>query len=229
MNAPAVIQTETLPSLVDRAARAMASARNSAEVLEARDMARVAYDAAKSAGRMARAKQAHDDIIAAVYRAQADALLIEARAKMRLADEYDAAQDRSEVASGRPKSIDGGETLQPTAADLGIRADEIHEARKLRDAEKAEPGLAERALKAMVERGEEPTKAALRREMAPQKPKKVISDAALWLWGRLKDFERDGILANNPRTLFRELAEPMQEDVRRLVPMVRDFLKGLEE
>ena len=60
-------------------------------------MARVAYDAAKTAGRMARAKQAHDDVIGAVYRAQADALLIEARAKMRLADEYDAAQERGAV------------------------------------------------------------------------------------------------------------------------------------
>jgi hypothetical protein len=33
-----------------------------------------------------------------------------------------------------------------TAADLGIRRDEIHEARKLRDAESAEPGLIRRAL-----------------------------------------------------------------------------------
>jgi hypothetical protein len=37
-------------------------------------------------------------LIAAAHRAQADALEIEAQAKRRLADEYDAAQDRGEVA-----------------------------------------------------------------------------------------------------------------------------------
>lgn len=46
---------------------ALESARNSAEVLEARDFARVDYDTEKSAGRMARAKNAHDEIVTAVY------------------------------------------------------------------------------------------------------------------------------------------------------------------
>ena len=55
MNAPALLPSETLPILIDRATAALDSARSSAEVLEARDLARVAYDAAKSAGRMARA------------------------------------------------------------------------------------------------------------------------------------------------------------------------------
>ena len=86
---------ETLPVLIDKATAALSNARTSAEVLEAR----AAYDAAKSAWRMARAKRAHDDVLAAVYRTQADALPIEARAKVRLADEYDAAQERGEVAS----------------------------------------------------------------------------------------------------------------------------------
>jgi len=44
-----------------------------------------------------RAKKADDDLIAAAFRAKADALKIEALAKRRLADEYDAAQGRGEV------------------------------------------------------------------------------------------------------------------------------------
>jgi hypothetical protein len=44
------------------------------------------------------AKDAHDTLIAAAHRAQADALEIEAGAKRRLADEYDDAQERGEVA-----------------------------------------------------------------------------------------------------------------------------------
>lgn len=168
MNQIATIASETLPSLIDRAASALSSARSSAEVLEARDMARVAYDASKSAGRMARAKQAHDEVIAAVYRSQADSAVIEARAKVRLADEYDAAQDRGEVAGhGRSKVELANVT---TVADLGLRRDEIHEARQLRNAEVAEPGKIEAAAAALISRGEEPTKAALRREIVGGKP-----------------------------------------------------------
>jgi len=71
--------------------------------------------------------------------------LIEARAKMRLADEYDAAQDRGEVRkAGNPNVADGNNSIGPD--DLGLRRDEIHDARQIRDAERAEPGLAQRAV-----------------------------------------------------------------------------------
>lgn len=167
MNQVTTIGQDNLPQLIDRAAAALTGARSSAEVLEARDMARVAYDAAKSAGRMARAKSAHDEVIAAVYRAQADAAVIEARAKVRLADEYDAAQKRGEVVGAHDGARNrvGGDNAIPTAADLGLRRDEIHDARRLRDAEAAAPGKIEEAANALVARGEEPTKATLRREV----------------------------------------------------------------
>lgn len=53
---------------------------------------------------------------------------------MRLADEYDAAQERGEVATRQhnPGSVGhvGADYMPPTtAADLGLRRDEIHEAR----------------------------------------------------------------------------------------------------
>ena len=66
---------------------------------------------------------------------------------MRLAEEYDAAQDRGEVVGahdGAKKRVDGNNAI--TSADLGIRRDEIHEARKLRDAEATEPGIVQRTL-----------------------------------------------------------------------------------
>ena len=115
------------------------------------------------AGRMARAKQAHDDLIVSVYRAQADALIIEARAKARLADEYDAAQERGEVAGhGRSKVEQDNVT---TASDLGLRRDQIHEARHFRDAEENDPGVIDRTMNDLIDRGEEPTKAASRADI----------------------------------------------------------------
>jgi uncharacterized DUF497 family protein len=198
MNDLIEVSGATLPMLIDRAALALTSARTSAEVLEARDMAKAAYDATKSAGRMARHKKAHDEVIAAVYRAQADALLIEARAKMRLADEYDAAQDRGEVAS-----LGTNQHRQEGVADantLGIRRDEIHEARKLRDAEQADPGKIERTLKGMAERGEEPTKAKLRQEIEAEAPKEQA------------DQTPEDRIAAKIRREFRKLTKDAQED-----------------
>jgi hypothetical protein len=149
----------SLPSLVQRAASQLASATSAAEVLEARDAASVAYDASKKAARLARAKGAHDELIAKAHRAQADALEIEATAKRRLADEYDAAQERGEVASqGKPSALEG----YATAADIGLTHKDIHEARQIRDAEQADPGIVRRTLDARLAEGDEPTKAALR-------------------------------------------------------------------
>lgn len=170
MNMLATINDATsLPSLIDRAASALVSARSSAEVLEARDMASVAYDAAKKAARLSKAKGAHDALIAAAHRAQADALEIEAKAKRRLADEYDAAQERGEIKkTGNPNSS-GTEEL-PGAADIGLTHKDIHEARIIRDAEEADPGVVRRALDEKLAAGEEPTKAALRQ---------VVTEAAM--------------------------------------------------
>ena len=166
MNATAIVQqvSEGLPSLVTKAAQALASATTAAEVLEAREAASLAYDAAKRAARLAQAKGAHDALVAAAHRAQADALLIESQAKRRLADEYDAAQDRGEVASNgqRGKAVPDGNGL-PTADDIGFTRRAIMEARQIRDAEMRDPGIIERTVNAALDRGDEPTRAEVKR------------------------------------------------------------------
>lgn len=215
--------SETLPTLINRAVEALESARTSAEVLEARDMARMAYDAAKSAGRIAKAKQAHDSILADVHRAQANATFIRARAEMRLAEEYDAAQQRDEVAKQGAHISDG----KMRASDI-LPPKELHEARKLRDAERESPGLIQRSLDAMIERGEEPTRAALKREVIDRPQPKKMNQTALALWGRVKDFERLGFLRESPGFLVNEMTDPMRADMRQFVPQVRAFLQQLE-
>ena len=50
-----------------------------------------------------------------------------------------------------------------TAADLGLSRKDIHDARLLRDAEDADPGIVRRTLDEKLARGEEPTRAAVRR------------------------------------------------------------------
>jgi len=161
---PATVEPASLPGLVDRAAQVLASARTSAEVLEAREMAGLAYDAAKRAVRLAKAKQSHDDLIQKVYRAQADALEIESRAKRLLADEYDAAQERGEVARlGDNLPSVPERNAKPTAADIGLTRKQIHEARTIRDAEAREPGIVRRVAQEAIAKGEEPSRSKVRR------------------------------------------------------------------
>lgn len=162
---------ERLVLLVEDAAKILNNAHSAAEILDARDKASLAYDAAKRAARLAQARDAHNTLIAAAHRTQARALEIEAGAKRRLADEYDAAQERGEVR----KQADNqaySKTEKAGPSDLGLSAKEIHEARKIRDAEEADPGIIRRTLDEAVERGEEPTKAKIRRAINTKKMKR---------------------------------------------------------
>lgn len=61
---------------------------------------------------------------------QSDALKLETRAKIRLAEEYDAAQERGEVSrgGGRPDCVADPNAVPVTSTDLGLRRDQIHEA-----------------------------------------------------------------------------------------------------
>lgn len=160
------IEGTTLPALIDRAAAMLTAARSSAEILEAKDAAAVAYDLAKMTARLAKAKGAHDELVAAAHRAQADALEIEAGAKRRLADEYDAAQERGEVASqGKPFRVQG----LPTASDVGLTHNEVYEARVVRNAEQESPGIIRRALDEVLKAGEEPTRRKLSAAIKPKR------------------------------------------------------------
>jgi hypothetical protein len=89
-------------------------------------------------------------------------LEIEAGAKRRLADEYDAAQERGEVpAHGGARR---GANFKIGDSKLEeIPADQLHEARKIHDAEEREPGIVRRALDEALDAGEEPTKAKVKR------------------------------------------------------------------
>lgn len=155
--------------MVRAAADALARATTAAEVLDARDKAGVAYDTAKRTARLAKAKDAHDSVVAAAHRAQADALEIEAAAKRRLADEYDGAQARGEVqkhGGDRSGKVSDG-NLAPTADEIGLTKKDVFEARQIRDVLATNPDAVKDALGEIIASGDEPTRAALKRAISP--------------------------------------------------------------
>lgn len=93
--------------------------------------------------------------------------------------------------------------------------------------------IPERDFEAALRGPEKPTTAgflkhaeARRAAQAPSTPR--VSDAALWLWGRLRDFENEGYLTLGHDRLFDGMTEAMRADVFRLAPLVADFLNDLE-
>jgi hypothetical protein len=130
------------------------------DVIAAKVLAAHAYDDAKSAVALAERFKAGNALVDKARRLQGDALLIETRAKIRLADEWDAAKEAGLVGAGRPKNVSDGNGF--TAAEAGLDRKEIHEARKLRDAEAKEPGIVERAIAARLSSGLNPSRANLR-------------------------------------------------------------------
>ncbi|WP_367354098.1 SAM-dependent methyltransferase [Agrobacterium pusense] len=130
------------------------------DVINARIVASVVYNQAKTAAQFAEQIGATEKLIAKARRMQADALLIEARAKILIADKWDEAEVQGKTLKGRPKSVPNENAF--TAEQAGLSRKEIHEARKLAAAEHREPGIVERAIQARLSAGLEPTKANLR-------------------------------------------------------------------
>lgn len=59
-------------------------------------------------------------------------------------------------------------------------------------------------------------------------PAPRVNDDALWLWGRLRDFENNGYLTGDPSRALRTMTGAMLSDVMRLAPLVASFLNDLE-
>jgi len=52
---------------------------------------------------------------------------------------------------------------------------------------------------------------------------------ALWLWGRLRDFERDRVSETAAHDLLGEMTETMIADVARIAPIFASYLNSLED
>src|SRR5260364_180133 len=56
-----------------------------------------------------------------------------------------------------------------------------------------------------------------------------VDEFARWLWGRALEFERKGYPSKSPANLFVALLPEMQDDMRRLVPVLTDFYQQFSE
>jgi hypothetical protein len=117
--------------------------------------------------------------------------------------------------SNHPTGLDEPKTLP----ELGISRDESSRWQKLAD-------IPEEQFEAALSAPEKPTTAGILRANTEPKPQPV-DPAALWLWGRLCDFERDRLLGRIPREVLSTMTPSMLEDCMRLAPLVAKWLEEI--
>jgi hypothetical protein len=69
------------------------------------------------------------------------------------------------------------------------------------------------------------TNGIIKANMEP-KPNPVSAEA-LWLWGRLRDFRRDGLLDKTPQEVMATMTPAMRDEVHTLAPRVAAWLKKI--
>jgi len=71
-----------------------------------------------------------------------------------------------------------------------------------------------------------PTTAALIRQARAPEPQMPAD--VLWLWGRMRDFERDGFFDKSAAKLLEPLTPSMRADIERIAPRMADFFTQIE-
>jgi hypothetical protein len=114
----------------------------------------------------------------------------------------------------------------PPLSDFGITHTQSLRWQKL-------AAIPDREFEATFAAGAKPTTGGLiaAHEAPAAKPMPVVpvSADALWVWGRLLDFERMGVLDADPAELFGTMLEHMQETTRELAPIVARWLERLAQ
>ncbi len=130
-------------------------------------------------------------------------------------------RDMEKAKAGRPSKNRSNDTTNfdkpKTLEELGISRDQSSKWQKL-------AGVPEEEFEAALAGPGKPSTSGIISDRPRQEP---MDPQALWVWGRLRDFERVGLLEKDPQAFLPEMTEPMQADVRRLVRPVTDWLKGV--
>src|SRR5690606_3832252 len=110
---------------------------------------------AKAAAGSAERVKVSRELVDKARRMQADALKIESMCYVAMADAVDEAQAKGQLSrGGRPETVQSEDRF--SLEEVGVDKRRLHEARKLRNAVRAEPDFVERIVEARLSDGLEP-------------------------------------------------------------------------
>lgn len=163
-----------------------------------------------------------------VYARQAKNVEAESRAcEIRLRAERKAGQlrtamDKQAGARGVGKKVDCTDSSPPTNADLGLTD------RQSSDWQKLGAISDDQFEAALADPDRRPTTAGIIASATPPKPEVIpVSKEALWLWGRLCEFERRGLLKVEPADVLLTMTPEMLDDTHELAPLIGSWLRRL--
>lgn len=122
---------------------------------------------------------------------------------------------------GTNRGMTRSDDATASLSDLGITKDQSSQWQKLADVPEPE-------FEAALAGPEKPTTNGIIRTAASAEITPVSSHA-LWLWGRLRDFARMGLLATTPTEVMATMTPTMIEDVRAEAPRVIAWLSCIGE
>ncbi len=186
--------------------------------------------AIEAAYRVDEVKDIRDKAIAfEVYARQAKNTEAERRACMvrlraeRKAGKLLAIMNKAKASPGNQYSgpLERPEGSTPTLADHGISYDQSSDWQKL-------GAIPDEQFEAALNAQDKPSTAGIIREATAPDPERVpVSREALWLWGRLRDFERDGLLNKTLADVLMTMTPEMLDDVHELTPRVVAWLNQI--
>lgn len=154
---------------------------------------------------------------------------IRLRAERRAGELLKEMKASGERASSRDNLNQGPKSNGPTSgkrlSDLGITRDQSSQWQKL--AAIPEPEFETEIRKP----GPKPTtEGLLNSRRAPDAPERPSLDpTALWVWGRIRDFERAAILQGDPAKTGAAFTDAMRYDVERILPDLINWLRNLQK
>jgi hypothetical protein len=87
-------------------------------------------------------------------------------------------------------------------------------------------GIPDDAFEAALHDGK-PTTNGIIASHAPSPERDALKTKALWLWGRLQDFEREGLLDERAADLLAVMSDHMRATTLQLKPIVIEWLEDL--